>query len=139
MLSYSAKLKSGARELRKNQTDSESLLWEHLRGKQLVGVQFYRQKPIGNYIVDFFAPSVKLVIEVDGSQHMESKHLHKDKKRDDFLVGLGLEILRFDSRVVLTETEAVLEIIFRKIIDQQDSKIPPPPPFSKGGTRKEII
>jgi very-short-patch-repair endonuclease len=139
MLSYSAKLKSRARELRKNQTDSESLLWEHLRGKQLVGVQFYRQKPIGNYIVDFFAPSVKLVIEVDGSQHMESKHLHKDKKRDDFLVGLGLEILRFDSRVVLTETEAVLEIIFRKIIDQQDSKIPPPPPFSKGGTRKEII
>ena len=139
MLSYSAKLKSRARELRKNQTDSESLSWEHLRGKQLVGVQFYRQKPIGNYIVDFFAPSVKLVIEVDGSQHMESKHLHKDKKRDDFLVGLGLEILRFDSRVVLTETEAVLEIIFRKIIDQQDSKIPPPPPFSKGGTRKEII
>jgi len=51
MLSYSAKLKSRARELRKNQTDSESLLWEHLRGKQLVGVQFYRQKPIGNYRV----------------------------------------------------------------------------------------
>jgi very-short-patch-repair endonuclease len=75
MLPYSANLKSHARELRKRQTDSESLLWSHLRGKQLLGVQFYRQKPIGQYIVDFFAPSIKLIIEVDGSQHLGNNHV----------------------------------------------------------------
>jgi very-short-patch-repair endonuclease len=84
MLRYSANLKKFARELRKNQTESERLLWSHLRGKQLLGVQFYRQKPIGNYIVDFFAPSAKLIIEVDGSQHGENNHFQKDKNRDDF-------------------------------------------------------
>jgi very-short-patch-repair endonuclease len=116
MLRYSANLKTLARELRKKQTDSESLLWSHLRGKQLMGVQFYRQKPIGNHIVDFFAPSVKLVIEIDGSQHLENEQLQKDKKRDAYFTGHGLEVLRFESRAVLTETEAVLEIIHRKMI-----------------------
>ena len=136
MLHYSTHLKSFARELRKKQTDSESLLWSHLRGKQLLGVQFYRQKPIGQYIVDFFAPSVKLIIEVDGSQHLEDNHFSKDKNRDEFLAELGLSVLRFNSRGVLTETDAVLEIIYRKISERIDKKIPPNPPFSKGGRQK---
>jgi very-short-patch-repair endonuclease len=118
MLRYSADLKSLARELRKKQTDSESALWSHLRRKQIEGVSFYRQKPIGKYIVDFFAPSVKLVIEVDGSQHIEDDHFQKDRNRDEYLAGLGFKVLRFNSRVVLTETEAVLEIIYRTITEQ---------------------
>jgi very-short-patch-repair endonuclease len=139
MLRYSAKLKNHARELRRNQTDSECRLWSHLRGKQLLGVQFYRQKPIGQYIVDFFAPSVKLIIEVDGSQHLENTHFQKDKSRDEFLAGLGLKVLRFNSRAVLTETNAVLETINQKIVNQLDSEIPPTPPFSKGGTKNETV
>jgi very-short-patch-repair endonuclease len=83
MLQYSTNLKGNARQLRKKQTDSESTLWSHLRGKQIEGIQFYRQKPIGQYIVDFFAPRVKLVIEVDGSQHFEDDHSQKDKNRDE--------------------------------------------------------
>ncbi len=118
MLRYSANLKSLARELRKKQTDSEGTLWSHLRRKQIEGVPFYRQKPIGKYIVDFFAPSVKLVIEVDGSQHIEDDHFQKDRDRDEYLAGLGFKVLRFSSRGVLTETEAVLEIICRTITEQ---------------------
>ncbi len=70
MLNYKANLKNKARQLRKSQTDSEKALWSRLRNKQLLGIQFYRQKPIGEHIVDFFAPKAKLVVEVDGSQHM---------------------------------------------------------------------
>ena len=75
MLRYNPELKPLARSLRSAMTESESALWYRVRGKQISGVQFYRQKPIGNYIVDFYAPRVKLVIEVDGSQHLDGKHL----------------------------------------------------------------
>ena len=132
MLRYTADLKGQARELRKKLTDSESALWSRLRGKQLMGIQFYRQKPIGQYVVDFFAPRAKLVVEVDGSQHMEGDHLQRDKNRDQYLAGLGLKVLRFNSRVVLTETDAVMEVIYRTMTEQLDSEIPPVPPFSKG-------
>jgi very-short-patch-repair endonuclease len=69
VLKYNANLKSTARKLRQNLTDSESALWTQLRAKQPAGIQFYRQKPLGPYIVDFYAPQAKLVIEIDGSQH----------------------------------------------------------------------
>ncbi len=67
MLKYDTNLKQLARKLRTDMTDAERLLWSRLRGKQVLGVQFYRQKPIGPYIVDFHAPASRLVIEVDGS------------------------------------------------------------------------
>jgi len=133
MLRYAASLKGQARELRKSLTESETTLWSRLRGKQLLGIQFYRQKPIGQYIVDFFAPRARLVVEVDGSQHMEQNHLQRDKNRDEYLTGLGLKVLRFNSRVVLSETDAVMEVIYRTITEQLNSEIPPIPPFSKGG------
>ena len=106
-------------------TDSEHALWTRLRGKQLAGVQFYRQKPIGAYIVDFYAPKAKLVIEIDGSQHFEAPHAEKDKKRDEYLSSLGLMVLRFDSRQALKETEAVLEVIYRTIRDRISQTNPP--------------
>jgi very-short-patch-repair endonuclease len=113
MLPYSPNLKKPARQLRSNMTDSEQLLWRRLRGKQILDIQFYRQKPVGQYIVDFFAPKAKLVIEVDGSQHLEDEHILKDAQRDRYLSGLGLKVLRFDSRTVLVETDAVVQAIFR--------------------------
>ncbi len=63
--------------------------------------------------MDFYAPGVKLVIEVDGSQHTEGVHFQRDKRRDESMVDLDLKVLRFDSRVVLTETDAVVEAIFQ--------------------------
>jgi very-short-patch-repair endonuclease len=118
MLKYNPKLKANARQLRQNFTDSEHVLWQRLRGKQLSGVQFYRQKPIGNYIVDFYAPKAKLVIEIDGSQHLEAQHAEKDKKRDQYLGSLGLMILRINCRQVLKETQAVVEFIYQKITER---------------------
>jgi very-short-patch-repair endonuclease len=113
MLKYNPKPKASARQLRQNLTDSELSLWRRLRGKQLAGVQFYRQKPIGDYIVDFNAPQAKLVIEIDGPQHLEAPHAEKDRERDEYLGRLGLMILRINSRQVLTETEAVVEFIYQ--------------------------
>ena len=118
MLKYSPKLKATGRQLRQNLTDSECALWRRLRGKQLLGVQFYQQKPIGNYIVDFYAPKAKLVIEIDGSQHLEAPHVEKDRERDEHLGRLGLTVLRINGRQVLKETEAVVELIYQTITTQ---------------------
>jgi very-short-patch-repair endonuclease len=133
MLRYNVNLKNKARQLRKNLTDSENALWSRLRNKQLLGVQFYRQKPIGGHIVDLYAPKAKLVIEIDGSQHLEDDHVQKDRKRDEYLASLGLKVLRFDSREVLKESDPVIDVIYRTIAAQRNAEIPPNPPFSKGG------
>ncbi len=125
MLPYNRNLKHNARRLRKNMTDSEQVLWSRLRRKQLLDVQFYRQKPIGNYIVDFFAPKTKLIVEVDGSHHMERDHARKDKYRDAYMTNLGLRVLRFNNRQVLEETDAVMEEILRTMAERLNIKIPP--------------
>jgi len=73
MIYHNKKLKYTARTLRKNMTETEILLWSRVRRKQLLGFQFYRQRPHGNYIVDFYCPAAKLIIEIDGRQHYEEK------------------------------------------------------------------
>ncbi|MGZ8159741.1 MAG: endonuclease domain-containing protein [Methylobacter sp.] len=123
-LPYDKRLKPNSRSLRSNMTDAEQLLWQRLRRKQINGWQFYRQKPIGQYIVDFYCAAAYLVVELDGSQHLETDHQRTDQQRDAFLQSLGLRVLRFDNRQVLLETDAVVEVI---------RQIPPNPPFSKGG------
>ena len=115
MIEYNRKLKERARRLRTQMTDSERALWERLRRKQVQAVQFYRQKPIGNYIVDFYAPKAKIVVEVDGSQHMESEQAARDLQRDAFLGSQGLRVLRFDDLQVLKEIEGVMEVIVQAI------------------------
>jgi very-short-patch-repair endonuclease len=135
MLNYNANLKDKARQLRKDLTDSEKSLWSRLRNKQLLAIQFYRQKPIGEYIVDFFAPRAKLVVEVDGSQHMLGEHVEKDRIRDGYLASLGLKVLRFNDREVLRESDAVVEVIYQMIKDQLMAEIPPGPPLKKGGMK----
>jgi len=115
MLRYKQHLKNKARHLRKNMTNSERVLWARLRGKQMFGIQVYRQKPIGDYIVDFFIPKAKLVIEVDGSQHSVSENVARDQRRDAYMNSVGLQILRFNSNAVLKETDAVVEVIARVV------------------------
>jgi very-short-patch-repair endonuclease len=121
MLKYNADLKQMARLLRTRLTDSEEALWFRLRKKQLLGVQFYRQKPIGNYIVDFFAPSARLVVEVDGSQHLVAEQAESDRTRDAYMASLSLKVLRFNSREVLRDIDAVMEAIYRTLAEQQNS------------------
>ncbi len=115
MLKYNERLKSISRTLRKNMTDAEILLWSKIKGKQIKEAQFYRQKPFGNYIADFYCPKAKLVIEVDGSQHYEEKGIRKDKARDRYFEKLGLKILRFTNLDVLKNVNGVLEKIHEEI------------------------
>ena len=105
-------------------TESEGALWFRLRGKQLLGVQFYRQKPIGDYVVDFYAPKARLVIEVDGSQHAQEEYARRDKGRDNYLTELGIKVLRFNSRDVLKDTGSVVELIYSAMKDRLDQKSP---------------
>jgi very-short-patch-repair endonuclease len=127
MRDYRKNLKMPSRELRGNMTDAEQILWQHLRRKQIHGVQFYRQKPLGPYILDFFAPGAGLVVEVDGSQHYEAEHLERDRQRDQCLADEGLLVLRFNNLEVLQETDAVLERIAEGIVRRKKS---PPAPLS---------
>ncbi len=99
----------GARELRKNLTDAENLLWRRIRNRQLLGHKFRRQFPIGNYIVDFACLSLKLIIEVDGSQHMSN--IDYDNMRTQYLESRGFQVFRFWNKDVLTETDSVLEAL----------------------------
>jgi very-short-patch-repair endonuclease len=115
MLKYNPALKQNARALRINMTDAEQRLWLRLRRKQLLGVQFYRQKPIGDYIVDFYAPQAGLVVEVDGSQHLEAVQRERDEQRSTFLEEQGLRVLCFDNRQVLQELDRVIEMIFMEV------------------------
>ena len=111
MEKYSQQLKQSARTLRVGMTDAEQKLWFYLRRKQVRGLQFYRQKPLLNFIVDFYCPAAKLVIELDGSQHAELDHQQKDQRRDNLLKELGLLVLRFDNKQVLMEVDSVLAVI----------------------------
>ena len=111
MIPYNRHLKKISRRLRSNMTDAERRLWSRIRRKNIEGVQFYRQKIVGNYIVDFYSFAAKLVVEVDGSQHLEERQKRKDQIRDQYLRELGFQVLRFSSREVLTNTENVVQAI----------------------------
>ncbi len=113
MLSYNKDLKQlSRRNLRKNMTDAELLLWSKLRGKQLKERQFNRQKIIDNYIADFYCSKARLVIEVDGGRHYGHKGREKDLKRGDYMTRAGITVLRCSDREVLRNLDAVLEKIW---------------------------
>ncbi len=112
MYHYNKKLQPLARELRKNMTDAEKLFWSRTKRKQISGFQFYRQKIIEGYIVDFYCPTAKLVIEIDGGQHYSEKEQRNDEVRDQRLASLGLKVLRFSNLEVLQNIEGVLEQVY---------------------------
>ncbi|HBI47159.1 MAG TPA: hypothetical protein DDX93_00290 [Smithella sp.] len=111
MLPFDRKLKPLSRNLRSNMTDAEKFIWSKIRRKQINDVHFYRQKNIGHYIVDFYCPKGKIIIEIDGGQHYEQEGMRKDRKRDDYLKGLDLTIIRFSDIDVLKNINGVLERI----------------------------
>lgn len=115
MLPYNKNLKKFAGELRSNQTEAETFLWLKLRKRQLKNSRFYRQRIICNYIVDFYCPDSKLVIEIDGGQHYSEPGLTKDASRDQHLKDLGLRVMRVSSREVFENTAGVLEKIYEQL------------------------
>ena len=109
-----------AKELRRDMTPTELKLHAHLRAHRMGGVQFRPQHAIGNYIVDFCAPRRKLIIELDGSQHLEQEEY--DEERSAFLKSKGYRILRFWNSDVMNNTESVLTVIWDTLKEQNKSK-----------------
>ena len=109
-----------AKRLRRNSTDAERNLWRHLRSRQLGGHRFRRQQPLGPYIVDFVSLDSKLVVEVDGGQHIEL--VGCDDRRTGWLESQGFRVLRFWNNQALTETEEVTQTIMMAL----DEDIPSP-------------
>lgn len=112
ILPYNPKLIPLARKLRNNSTLSEILLWNEIKGKKL-GHDFHRQKPIANYIVDFYCPDLLLVIEIDGSSHRFNGAYDVERQKD--LEAMGVEFLRFDDLEVKADIGNVVEAILWKI------------------------
>ena len=96
-------------------TDAERLLWSKVRRRQLKEHQFYRQKIIGDYIVDFYCPGAKLVVELDGGQHYYGEGIEKDKIRDEYMSTVGLKVLRFSDREVLKNLDGVMGKIWESL------------------------
>ena len=128
---YKPKLKELARKLRRNSTLAEIILWDNLKGKRMLGYDFHRQKPIDEYIVDFFCPKLKLIVEIDGVTHHE--RLDKDALRQQRLEKLDFTVLRFLEHDVRTNLEGVLEAITAWIERQkQESQHTPESPLGRG-------
>lgn len=108
------RLKKFSRQLRKKQTDPEGCLWFSLRSRRLLGYKFRRQHPIGNYIVDFVCLDAKVIVELDGSQHL--MQVSYDQKRDSFLKMNGYNVLRFHNNEFLDNLDSVLDLIAQALL-----------------------
>jgi very-short-patch-repair endonuclease len=112
-----------ARQLRKNLTDTERFVWARLRSRRFTGYKFRRQMPIGPYIVDFICLERRLVLELDGGQHV--KQMDYDAKRTRWLESQGFEVLRFWDHEALQDRETVAEVIWRRLEARADADVGP--------------
>jgi very-short-patch-repair endonuclease len=111
-------------------TGPESKLWARLKRKQFEGLKFRRQHGIGPYIVDFFCPEQRLVIEVDGDTHGNEDQILEDKERDNYLQSLGLQVIRYRNDDVQKNLDGVLQDLRERTLR------PPPAPPYEGGEKK---
>ncbi|HET7370450.1 MAG TPA: endonuclease domain-containing protein [Gammaproteobacteria bacterium] len=116
-------MKHLARQLRLQQTDAESRLWRNLRSRNLEGYKFRRQEIIGSYIADFVCFDAKLIVELDGGQHMEQDAA--DRSRTAELENLGYKVIRFWNHEVLNETDTVLDKVREELINSPSSQPSP--------------
>ncbi len=119
---YQPYLKELARKLRNEGTPGEAILWPYLKNKNFMGYRFHRQKPILNYIVDFFSSELMLAIELDGYSHDERQEY--DKKRDQEISALGIRVIRFQESDVRFNIDDVLRGIRFYIEEHQETQAP---------------
>ena len=120
IIPYNPKLKELAKKLRQNMTYSEVMLWNELKNGKMLGYDFDRQRPIGNYIVDFYCKDLKLAIEVDGITYEDEKVMLKDEIRQDELEVFGISFLRFNALLVVNKLESVLKEIEKWMYDFEE-------------------
>lgn len=117
--------KEKRRYLRNNQTFSEKIVWMNLRQKQVCGERFLRQFGIGKFVVDFYCPHLKLVIEIDGDSHFENRDaVEYDKWRQKLIESLGIKIIRFTNREVNQNIDKVISVIDKNVREIQDKMNP---------------
>ena len=121
-----------ARQLRRQSTDAEALLWRLLRGRQIASAKFRRQHSFSPYILDFYCHELKLAVELDGGQHNEEAGRRRDARRDAYLAEHGIRVLRFWNNDVFRETEAVLEAIYAAVVERSSGVPSPPAPLPEG-------
>ena len=121
ILPYNPKLKSLAKALRKNMTFSEVLLWNELKQKKMLGYDFDRQRPIDNYIVDFYCKDLMLALEIDGNSHDYEEVYKNDTIRQRRLESMGVKFLRFDDREVKNDMDNVLRTIEHWILENDNN------------------
>jgi len=105
------RLRGFARSMRKEMTQAEFRLWPQIRGQKLQGLKFRRQAPIGPFIVDFFCPAHRLIVEIDGGQHFDDETIVADERRTAWLVAQGYRVLRFTNLDVAHNLEGVCRAI----------------------------
>ena len=135
IIPYNPKLKEVAKKLRQSMTFSEVKLWNELKNRKMMGYDFDRQRPIGNYIVDFYCKDLQLALEVDGITHEDEKVMLKDEIRQDELEISGVSFLRFDALLVVNKVESVVKAIERWILDYEEKN--GVPEFVKGKRNEE--
>jgi len=118
-----------SKDLRRNMTKSETLVWERIRAHRIGGLHFRRQAVINPYIVDFYCHSLKLVVEIDGGVHESQREM--DAERDRFLTALGLRVVRIPNQRVLVDIEEAMEEI-ESACQEQEGLTPPPSPPQNG-------
>ena len=115
IIPYNPILKERAKSLRKNMTLSEVKLWNEIKNGQLKGYDFDRQRPVGNYILDFYCKDLQLALEIDGIMHQDEEAIQKDKLRQAELEMVGVSFLRFDALLVLNKVEGAVRDIMQWI------------------------
>ena len=128
VIKYNPKLKELARQLRQNATKAEVILWQKLKRDQMHGYDFHRQKPIDEYIADFFCNKLRLAIEVDGYSHGILEVWEKDVAKTKRLNELGIYVLRFSDNQVLHDMENVL-LVIEDYIEKFEATPPSIPPY----------
>ena len=108
-------LESRRRDLRVKQTEAEKILWQKLRNRQINGFKFFRQCSIGKYIADFYCSELRLVIELDGSQHYEENSLEYDNIREEFMKSLDIKTIRFNNLDVFKNLDEVMERVYFEV------------------------
>ncbi len=115
-------LKAFRKKLRKQGTSAEAVLWTYLKGKKIGGIKFRRQHSIGKYIIDFYAPSSKIAIELDGEVHNWGRSPENDSVKDRFLQSLGITILRFENKWIFDDPDYIINTIKASVADNQNHK-----------------
>jgi very-short-patch-repair endonuclease len=115
--------RAAAKKLRANSTPHERILWRALRELPMEGTHFRRQAPIGPYVVDFFCPAKRLIIELDGGHHNEDETAKRDRERQLWLEKEGYRVVRFWNSEIAADLEAVLERIYAELYGSREAEV----------------